>query len=53
MTRMMVAELVPPDRRDEFIELCLEGYALNFHWCKAIAASSIAREQNAAAREAA
>ena len=41
MTRMMVAELVPPDRREEFIELCLEGYALNFHWCEAITASSI------------
>ena len=25
MTRMMVAELVPPDRREEFIELCLEA----------------------------
>ena len=37
MTRMMVAELVPPDQREEFIELCLEGYALNFHWCEAIA----------------
>ena len=36
MTRMMVAELVPPDQREEFIELCLEGYALNFHWCEAI-----------------
>jgi hypothetical protein len=41
MTRMMVAELVPPDRREEFIELCLEGYALNFHWCEAITANSI------------
>jgi hypothetical protein len=40
MTRMMVAELVPADRCDEFIELCLEGYALNFHWCEAITASS-------------
>jgi hypothetical protein len=36
MTRMMVAELVPADRGEEFIELCLEGYALNFHWCEAI-----------------
>ncbi|HEY6434217.1 MAG TPA: hypothetical protein VIZ17_19755 [Acetobacteraceae bacterium] len=53
MTRKMVAELVPPDQRDEFIELCLEGYALNFHWCEAIAASSIARGQNAATRAAA
>ncbi len=41
MTRMMVAELVSPDRREEFIELCLEGYALNFNWCKAITASCI------------
>ncbi|MGE3283098.1 MAG: hypothetical protein AB7O13_19120 [Alphaproteobacteria bacterium] len=39
MTRMMVAELVPPERGEEFIELCLEAYALNFDWCKAIAAS--------------
>ena len=53
MTRMMVAELVPSDRRDEFIELCLEGYALNFHWCQALTTSSVTREQNAAAREAA
>jgi len=52
MTRMMVAELVPPDRRDEFIELCLEGYALNSDWCEAITMSSISRKQNAAAREA-
>ena len=36
MTRMMVAELVFPDRQEEFIELCVEGYALNFHWCEAI-----------------
>ncbi len=43
MTRMMVAELVPPDRREEFIGLCLEAYALNFHWCEAITANS-ARE---------
>jgi len=43
MTRMMVAELVPSERRKEFIELCLEAYALNFHWCEAITASS-ARE---------
>jgi len=41
MTRMMVAELVPPDTREEFIELCLEAYALNFHWCEAITASPI------------
>ena len=41
MTRMMVAELVPPDRREAFIELCLKGYALNFHWCEAITTSSI------------
>jgi hypothetical protein len=41
MTRMMVAELVPPDKREEFIELCLEGYALNYHWCEAIASSPI------------
>jgi hypothetical protein len=40
MTRMMVAELVPPDRREEFIELCLEGYALNWNWCDAIATNS-------------
>ena len=40
MTRMMVAELVPADRREEFIELCLEGYALNFNWCAAITANS-------------
>jgi hypothetical protein len=53
MTRRMLAELVPADRRDEFIELCLEGYALNFHWCEAITASSITRENNAAARQAA
>lgn len=39
MTRMMVAELVPPDQREEFIELCLEAYALNFRWCEAIAAN--------------
>ena len=51
MTRRMVAELVPPDRRDEFIELCLEGYALNFRWCQAITGSSATREQDAAARE--
>jgi hypothetical protein len=53
MTRNMVAELVPPDRRDELIELCLEGYALNFRWCEAITASSITRERNAAVRDAA
>lgn len=41
MTQVMVAELVPPDRREEFIELCLEAYALNFNWCEAITASSI------------
>jgi hypothetical protein len=40
MTRMMIAELVPPDRREEFIELCLEAYALNFRWCEAIATKS-------------
>ena len=40
MTRMMVAELVPPDQREEFIELCLEGYALNVHWCEAITTRS-------------
>src|SRR3954469_19138890 len=39
MTRMMVAELVPPEQADEFIELCIAAYALNFHWCEAIAAS--------------
>jgi hypothetical protein len=43
MTRMMVAELVLSERGEEFIELCLEAYALNFHWCEAITASS-ARE---------
>jgi len=47
MTRMMVAELVPPDRRDEFIELCLEGYALNFQWCEAITAGSIGKASEA------
>lgn len=51
MTRMMVAELVPPERRDEFIELCLEGYALNFNWCEAITARSHMRGQNVAAHE--
>ena len=40
MTRMMVAELVPPDRREEFIELCLEAYALNYHWCEGITTNS-------------
>jgi hypothetical protein len=50
---MMVAELVPPDRRDEFIQLCLEGYALNYHWCEAITAGSSSNEQKARAREAA
>jgi len=44
MTRMMVAELVPPSSRQEFIELCLEGYSLNFHWCEAIVANSIGVE---------
>lgn len=39
MTRMMVAELVPPEQGEEFIELCLEAYDLNFRWCEAIAAS--------------
>jgi hypothetical protein len=39
MTRMMVAELVSRERREEFIELCLEAYDLNFRWCEAIAAS--------------
>jgi hypothetical protein len=53
MTRTMVAELVPPDRRDEFIELCLEGYALNFNWCEAISTSSFGRGQSAEARQAA
>ena len=47
MTRMMVAELVPPARGEEFIALCLEAYALNFRWCEAISANSPA----AAARE--
>jgi hypothetical protein len=41
MTRMMVAELVPPEQGEEFIALCLEAYALNFHWCEAIATNSI------------
>lgn len=50
MTRMMVAELVPPDRREEFIELCLEGYALNFHWCEAITGSSIGRASETVGR---
>ena len=50
MTRMMVAELVPPDRREEFIELCLEGYALNFHWCEAITANSIRKASETVAR---
>src|SRR4051795_12348058 len=50
MTRMMVAELVPPDRREEFIELCLEGYALNFHWCEAITANSIREASEAVGR---
>jgi hypothetical protein len=40
MTRMMVAELVPPEKRENFIELCLEGYALNYNWCREIAAGS-------------
>lgn len=53
MTRKMVAELVSPDQRDEFIDLCLEGYALNFHWCEAIVAESHARGDKAAARMAA
>lgn len=52
MTRTMVAELVLPERQDEFIELCLEGYALNFHWCEAISASPFTREQKTAASEA-
>jgi hypothetical protein len=43
MTRMMVAELVPPERAEEFIELCLEAYALNFRWCEAIAAGEASR----------
>jgi hypothetical protein len=53
MTQTMVAELVPFDRRDQFIELCLEAYALNFRWCEAICATPLTREQNAAACEAA
>jgi len=53
MTRKMVAELVPADNRDEFIELCLEAYELNFRWCEAITASPVTREQNAAVRKAA
>lgn len=44
MTRMMVAELVAPARAEEFIGLCLEGYALNFRWCEAISATAAARE---------
>jgi hypothetical protein len=50
MTRMMVAELVPPNKREEFIELCLEGYALNFHWCEAITANSIREASEAVGR---
>jgi hypothetical protein len=44
MTRMMVAELVPPERGAEFIELCLEAYGLNFRWCEAISAQPAPRE---------
>jgi hypothetical protein len=40
MTRMMVAELVPPERGEEFIALCLEAYARNFRWCEAITATA-------------
>lgn len=50
MTRMMVAELVPPERGEEFIELCLEAYALNFRWCEAIAASPAREAAKTAAR---
>jgi hypothetical protein len=50
MTRMMVAELVPPERAGEFIELCLEAYALNFRWCQAIAAGEGAAASRNAAR---
>lgn len=39
MTRMMVAELVPPEQEEEFIKLCVEAYALNFHWCEALTAN--------------
>ena len=42
MTRMMVAELVPPERGEEFIALCLEAYGLNFRWCEAISAPAAA-----------
>jgi hypothetical protein len=50
MTRMMVAELVPPDRGEEFIGLCLEAYALNFHWCQAITANPVRQAAPTAAR---
>ena len=48
MTRMMVAELVPPDRREKFIELCLEAYALNFHWCEALTTNSVSETSHPA-----
>jgi hypothetical protein len=50
MTRMMVAELVPPERAEEFIALCLEAYALNFHWCEAITASAVGEASETAGR---
>lgn len=53
MTRMMVAELVAPARAEEFIGLCLEGYALNFGWCEAISATAAAPPQRQAVERAA
>jgi hypothetical protein len=47
---MMVAELVPPDRREEFIDLCLEAYALNFHWCEEITANSVRKASETVGR---
>jgi hypothetical protein len=52
MTRMMVAELVPPERGEEFIDLCLEAYALNFRWCEAISASPLRANSDPAGRRA-
>jgi hypothetical protein len=52
MTRMMVAELVPPERGEEFIALCLEAYGLNFRWCEAISASPVRAASDPAGRRA-